>query len=134
MSGSSSADLISWKICGPIINLRIGFSGSESSLSPFSVTNPWKMYERFFQYLRPMSSRLESLNQPRTSFRIEHDSPYISIQGTCTCTGRESVSPLIPANGSLIIKRSFQKKSEFVSPSGKKRTVDCSPSFKFQNG
>src|SRR6056300_318328 len=81
-----------------------------------------------------MSCRLGSLNQPRTSLRILHVSPYISIHGICTCTGRESVSPLTPAKGSLIIKRSFQKKVLFASPSGRKRKVQLSPSLIFQNG
>src|SRR6056300_289413 len=134
MSGSINAALIICKICVLIINLRIGFSGVLSSCSGESVTKPWNTYERFFQYLRPMSSRLGSLNHARTSFKISHVSPYISIHGICTCTGRESVSPFTPANGSLIIKRSFQKKVFDSSPSGKKRRVLVSPSFIFQNG
>ena len=75
-----------------------------------------------------MSSKLLSLNQGRTSVRIGQVSPHISMQGTCTVTGLELVSPLIPANGNLIIARSIQKKVLFESASGKKRTVVVVPS------
>src|SRR6056300_307916 len=94
-----------------MIKRLIGFSGVESSFRGSSVTNPWKIYERFFQYLRPMSSSDLSLNQGRTSLRIGHAVPslYISTHGTCTITLRLSDSPLIPAKGNLIIARSTQK-------------------------
>src|SRR6056300_884229 len=116
------------------MNLRIGFSGVLSSLIGSFATKPWKMYERFFQYLRPISSSDLSLNQPRTSDRIGQVSPHISTQGTCTITGRLAVSPLTPAKGNLIIARSAQKKVLLVSPSGKKRSVASLPSDMFQCG
>ena len=117
-----------------MINLRIGFSGTLSSFKGSSFTKPWKRYERFFQYLRPISSRLESLNQPRTSLRIAQLSPYISIQGICTCTGLLSVSPFTPAKGSLIINRSRQKKVLLLSPSGRNLRDAVVPSAMFQKG
>ena len=65
-----------------MINLRIGFSGVLSSVIGFSRTKPWNKYDLFFQYLRPISSKLVSLNQVRTSAKIGHASPHISTHGT----------------------------------------------------
>ena len=101
ISGSISADLIMLKICGEITKRLIGFSG-DSSLRGFSVTNPWKMYERFFQYFLPISSKDASLNQGRTSVSTGHESPYISPQGTCTVTGLFS-PPFTPGKVKRII-------------------------------
>ena len=70
-----------------------------------------------------MSSIDLSLNQGLTSVRTGQVSPYISMHGTCTCTGLESACPLIPAKGNLIIALSVQKKVLDGSLSGKKRTT-----------
>ena len=114
------------------MNLRIGFSGVLSSCSLLSTTKPWNKYDFFFQYLRPISSNEGSLNQGRTSVKTGQDSPHISIQGTCTVTGLEFVSPLTPAKGNRIIARSIQKKVLFGSASGRNLTVAVCPSAIFQ--
>ena len=133
-SGSIRAPLMMVKICGPMMKRRMGFSGVLSSLKGFSRTKPWKMYERFFQYLRPISSRLLSLNQVRTSARIGQASPHISTQGTCTYTCLLSISPLMPAKGKRIIARSCQKNVFLVFASGRNRSVALCPSSMFQCG
>ena len=81
------------------------------------------MYERFFQYLRAISSIEGSLNQGRISACTGHCSFHISTHGTCTNTDLFSSCPLTPGNSNLIIWRSFQKYVLVSSASGKKRSV-----------
>ena len=97
------------KMLGLITKRRIGFSGTLSSAIGLSVTKPWKMYERFFQYLRAVSSNDGSLNQGRISACTGQVSPHISTQGTVTVTCLCSSCPFTPLNGIRIIWRSFQK-------------------------
>ena len=81
-----------------------------------------------------MSSRLLSLNQPRTSLSTGQVSFHISTHGTCTTTGLLFMSPLTPEKGSLIIKRSIQKNVLLGSASGRKRSTAVLPSGIFQCG
>ena len=135
MSGSISAALMIWKICGPIINLRIGFSGVVSSaIADYQLRNLGIRIRTLFPILTTHIFKTWSLNQPRTSFRMLHVRRTFPYTELVLVLDVSHVSPLTPANGSLITKRSFQKKVLSALPSGRKRIVADSPSLIFQNG
>ena len=89
-----------WKICGPIINLGLGFS-ILSSYKWIICYKPLEIWNVSSNIQRPMSSKL-GIFKPATYFIRNVTCLAVHFHtGICTCAGRLSVSPFTPADGSL---------------------------------